>query len=121
MRSSWSLLCSCPLLCCCCLQVKCLIRVVSAGLVAHAACGPAQRLKQRHCSTNGFRMIHPFCTTLLLRPLQSVYHVCWMRGLFPEASFSGHDLSQLDREWPQAAASHAKPQPTPHMQTTCNL
>lgn len=29
-------------------------------------------------------------------PCQSVYHVCWMRGLFPDASFSGHDLKQLD-------------------------
>lgn len=29
---------------------------------------------------------------------QSVYHVCWMRGLFPEEAFTGHDLAQLDRE-----------------------
>lgn len=35
----------------------------------------------------------PLCCTL-----QSVYHVCWMRGLFPEGSFTGHDLAQLDRE-----------------------
>ncbi len=34
--------------------------------------------------------------------LQSVYHMCWLRGLFPEEYFTGHDLVQMDRTYENA-------------------
>jgi hypothetical protein len=72
--------------------------------VSHSLAGTACRFMLSQCSTQHHLMrLSPGMSCCILG-LQSVYHVCWMRGLFPEGSFTGHDLAQLDSESPSRHA-----------------
>lgn len=73
--------------------------------VTHSLASTACRFLLSQCSTHHrFMHLSPCCCILCL---QSVYHVCWMRGLFPEGSFTGHDLAQLDSESPSRHPAQA--------------
>lgn len=86
--------------------VKTLVRVVSGPRLLLAA-GCRTRLPAGADSA-------PLCC-----PPQSVYHVSYLRGLFPDSSFKGVDMQNLDGAGRRlAAVAHAQP-PTAVAQSTC--
>lgn len=73
--------------------VRCLLRVVSPPLEPCAAAGPPPSLPQHSRTADALYCHRPLS---MLHLAQSIYHLSYLRGLFPDASFRPVEMKNLD-------------------------